>query len=81
MITISITQADIEEGKPYNCQYCPVALAVSRAFGCAQNAVSVDGVFLSVGEQDYRTPALVNEFIQAFDDGAKVIPFTFTLDT
>lgn len=77
---ITVTQADIEEGRPYNCNLCPVALAVSRAFRVPQHAVSVDGLFITVNDQNYDPPALVDEFIQAFDDGKKVIPFSFDLD-
>lgn len=76
---IKVTQADIEEGRPEDCHLCPVALAVARAFDVPQYAVSVDGLFITVNDVNYDPPKLVDEFIYAFDEGDKVIPFEFDL--
>lgn len=82
---VEVTADDIRSGTPSDCHYCPVALAVARAAGTNPGSVSVDGVYVTIEqfdrtERNYEPPALVDEFVKAFDAGESVIPFSFDLD-
>lgn len=81
IVTINVTQEDIDHGEKGNCSRCPVALAASRVlyhptiwpcgiwFGrpCSMNRCSVP------------TPPEVTKFVSDFDSDRPVEPFSFTL--
>jgi hypothetical protein len=91
--TINVTANDIAHGKKRDCQKCPVARAVFRV---ARNAgwwgvsagVWVVAFYASEAEFDgsglFRDsagfPESVGDWINAFDDGSPVAPFSFKLD-
>lgn len=78
VIRVEVTQDDINKGVQDNCTKCPVALALSRAFGIP---VTVEATFATVNGKEIPIPYEVYEFIWKFDgvgkDGVK--PFIFFL--
>ncbi len=81
---ISVTAEDIARGKRGSCGECPIALAVARALGKATD-VKVTCVFAYIRHNlrdattVYALPGKATRFIDAFDDGEPVEPFTFTM--
>ena len=86
---ITVTQEDINEGSPQDPGSCPVALACIRELKLGktddievvENAVAV-GRSTANGDwvtKTYKPPVKVTKFIEAFDKGKPVKPFTFTL--
>lgn len=84
-IRIEVTAEDIREGKPKMCSECPVARAISRAFGGAVFAVASNRTFgmhsfaLSGPYRIARLPKHVESFVRQFDCGESVSPFSFDL--
>lgn len=79
--TIKVTKTDIALGIPRSCYKCPIARAVSRAF---KSLAFVD-VGANVIEVNYKyknwfadLPVKAMYFIDAFDDGRRTKPFSFT---
>ena len=82
MPKITITNEDIRRGVRNNACACPVALAIKRVMPKATSvAVSCSRVTYKVGDQrvwkDLPKEAYV--FIENFDEGFKVKPFSFSL--
>lgn len=79
---INVTQEHINTGEAGNCKACPVALALLDA-GIALAGLSVgqDEITWMRSVPTYRidTPSRVAKFIEAFDEGAPVKPFSFIL--
>lgn len=82
---IEVLQSDIDHGERHCCERCPVARAITRAIG---NRVAVAvyadrGAELGITSGGYTRwislPDEVIEFINRFDIGLKVAPFTFEL--
>lgn len=75
--TINVTKYFIRRGTRCQSTACPVALAIHRA---GLRGLSVDrwGVFKD-GLADMRFPKKVSEFIERFDNGEPVKPFSFVL--
>jgi hypothetical protein len=78
-ITITVTQDDIDNGVRAAPCLCPIALAAQRKYPY----VSVGTFTISVGadasrEKVYRMPLKASRFIEDFDQGRLVEPFTFT---
>lgn len=84
MKTIQVTQEDINTGMQDVCQHCPIALAIKRALKA--ELVSVYNfsihVFISNSEMSYkyRVTDAIYSFIERFDEGVKVEPFSFNLE-
>ena len=81
-VRIEVMQEDIDKGERTACEFCPVARAVCRALGERLGYAKVDGFSIDLGvwpEEEYRTPAVVNAFIERFDAGEPVEPFSFLL--
>jgi hypothetical protein len=91
-VKIEVRKADIEAGVKGNCQMCPIARAAIRAGfpavgvgGELTVAKSVAAVKRSInGETTYKDivetaslPEKAHTFIEKFDDGYKVKPFSF----
>lgn len=84
MIRVDVTEADIRTGVKGDMCNCPIAIAIKRAIGCS--GVHVDGMWIEVHEpfeswRQYRTPDVVDAFIDRFDAGQPVAPFSFVLHT
>ena len=78
---IGVTKHDIDNGIQNKCQLCPIALAVKRkingeviVFG---NGISIFITDIIRSYRYYKLPLKAKNFIQRFDDGKKVKPFTF----
>ena len=84
MTAITVTMQHIAAGVRDNCEQCPVALAIMKAFpdACCV-AVGPDTCTIETpggGKADVELPESALRFIWDFDDGAAVQPFTFTVD-
>lgn len=79
MTTISVTADDIAQGVRKSICGCPVARATRRALGLQDSMVCVFGAIYIRGVP-VEPPLAVDRWIQAFDDGGKVSPFTFDLE-
>lgn len=74
MITVHVTQADIDAGVPSNSCGCPVALAVQRV---CKPRVRVATGSMTVGQAFFVLPDVAFRFVADFDAGRPVAPFTF----
>lgn len=84
-LAIEVSVDDIQSGRPSSNCACAVALALKRVAGIARYSVWVEfgtasATFTADGEACdvyLHFPPEVSEFIQAFDNGDQVKPFTF----
>jgi hypothetical protein len=91
-ITVNVTQEDINRGVRQNGERCPVALALIRALALASGELIIrPTIALSSGfvcanvlgfdrHHDYPIPGAARDFIQKFDRGLHVEPFTFEFE-
>jgi hypothetical protein len=81
---VDVTQADIEAGETGDCSNCPVALAVRRAAVAAglPDADWVEVCFprIKIGHVAFSFPRGIGQFVDDFDAGESVRPFSFDLD-
>lgn len=82
-IRIHVTSKDIENGTIGHSGACPIALAARRA---GLDTVSVDHSLVDLsssrdGCKEYKMPLKAQKFVDDFDSGKKVKPFSFTLTT
>lgn len=86
VVSVRVTSDDIASGKRKDACHCPVALALKRAYPESEIFAGDDGELYT-----YQAPAaprvrvaslppVANRFIEEFDDGYAVQPFSFTLD-
>jgi hypothetical protein len=75
---INVTQRDIDKGDPYVGDLCPVARAMCRAFKKGLGFVNTDGDTIEIGYNTYKAPKSVDTFVDKFDNGETVKPFSFT---
>lgn len=84
-ITVNVTQENINNGTKQNGEYCPIALAL-KDMGYRSPSVGYDDISFLYGEnscEDWQcsyTPRVVDHFIEAFDSGLEVEPFSFTIE-
>lgn len=77
---IDVTAEDIEHGHRNNCFLCPVALAFERI---TRHTIKVNSRHVSnkaTGFLINKLPHSAKQFINDFDDGLPVRPFTFEID-
>jgi hypothetical protein len=83
MTAVSVTAGHIAKGVRHSCRLCPVARALTEAFPDAE-LLAVDSAHVAMGEPgrwaEVDLPAVATRFIEAFDHGGPVEPFTFDLD-
>ena len=84
MVTIYVEQWHIDKGKPAECGSCPVALAVKdvlRESFLVNVGMCTVAVFTDDGSQSWGDdlPEVANRFIDRFDLGMRVSPFSFEL--
>lgn len=75
-LKINITECDIAEGIRANYQQCPVARALKREIA------DCEGVYSHIhflNKPDIETPVKAYEWIERYDKGKKVKPFSFTI--
>jgi hypothetical protein len=75
---IQVTQEDIDLGVKCSCSKCPVARAIHRE---TSEFVAAGLTVVIIGKsRPVQLPDEVEEFIQAFDEGQLVTPFSFELN-
>lgn len=77
--TINVTQEDINNGKPGEPSYCPIALAAQRVI---PERVRVRTRIMNIGkygETVVSLPIVAVEFVEDFDAHCKVQPFSFEI--
>jgi hypothetical protein len=82
MITIHVTQEDIDKGIRGDCKRCPVARAIERELPSASD-INVDGCTVSFWHDGEYCRYAINEvedFIELYDNDRIVEPFTFVID-
>ena len=86
--TINVTEEDIKDGEPGQCNTCAISQALKKTFKVDEAYTEVDGgdIILTVNEKkyevDYKNKSDVLDFIHYFDqvDGwSKVKPITFEI--
>ena len=90
IVTVEVTQADIDTGEQKNCARCPVALAVMRAMpGVEVEVVPGKAWILPPDTPEARRwydwepcplPDKARDFVWRFDQGWVAKPFTFDLE-
>jgi hypothetical protein len=93
VMRIEVTGDDVRDGIKGSCIYCPIARALRRCldvedpYGVQVNREFVvisgspavaDGRYVRPGVHDL--PASASQFVQSFDAGAAVEPFSFDFD-
>lgn len=78
-VDVEVTQDDINNGFRNSCERCPWALAFARKFPAFR--IAVDGETISFCDPitgmmlgAYKTPAIVNLWIDRFDDSLPILP-------
>jgi hypothetical protein len=86
---VKVSKGDIEMGVRYNCEDCPIAIAVQRRVKGKVNIFigylemgSEASPYLKIGKEFFMLPMEVLHFIRAFDTRGKdsVEPFDFQID-
>lgn len=84
---IRVTEEHIANGIRSNTESCPVALAILDATGWNKGDVDVggetidrvEGMFPNWNFTHYHCPKKVQKFVDRFDEGKPVRPFSFVL--
>lgn len=74
---IRVTQKDIDKGCVADGGNCPVARALKRVFHTYK--VGVYGSEIGIRNRVFRVPTVARKFINAFDSGTVVHPFSFKM--
>lgn len=82
--TITVTQADIDAAQkncPLRTKFCPIARAVRRHKSWKRWRVSLRDIYsLNIDTKDIPLPKRAVTFIDRFDNGMSVKPFSFTIE-
>lgn len=87
VLTIDVTQEDIDKGIRGNCNYCPIANSVQRKLGAGVKVSVYSGSAVvysaesGIALHSFILPGMANRFIDYFDNGAYVGPRKFRLVT
>lgn len=80
-IRVTVTQDDIDNGKPRNAFSCPITIAVNRKLSVTSSSVSSSTFTYYDKENDryirYCMSKRASKFIRQFDSGKAVKPFIF----
>jgi hypothetical protein len=76
---INVTQDDIDKGEPCRAFCCPIALAIERQTKALPESVVVYRQITIGSKFIMDSPPEVLNFIDKFDDGKNVEPFSFEL--
>lgn len=76
---IEVIQDDIDNGQRNRCRYCPIALALSRTTGKTWE-VGYSNCSLMGHYNHLHLPDNATAFINLFDGGRTVRPFSFELE-
>lgn len=87
LLKFEVTQEDIDRGRPRDCAACPGARCIARTLYPYNLPISTWHVsrewvtgWYEVQLVAYRTPVALSEFIDKYDDGISVEPFTFEME-
>lgn len=78
--TVTVTEADIAAGERKRCTVCPVALAMKRDLGWKFAFAGPTYLRDGISKDQVPTPPAVLTFMDAFDSGSPVRPFSFTVE-
>jgi hypothetical protein len=85
IITVDVTQEDIDNGERVHCSKCPIALAVHRLFPDAAGvSVAHDIALFNDGLKPFQHFLITEEareFIRRFDHKMEVEPFSFKAES
>lgn len=76
-LTVHVTLEDIARGKRGHGRKCPIALALKRASSDQTSLATWD--YLATSHFRIKSPREVQGFMNRFDQGACVEPFSFVL--
>ena len=80
-MTVTITNDHIQRGMKSNAKYCPIAIALSELYPHRMNKIRVtNGNVTITGVDFYSLPFTAYEFINKFDAGETVNPFSFEIE-
>lgn len=81
-MTITVTQDDIDSGRPRSCSSCPVAIAIKRKHPRSRDVSVGLMIIISYKTRSPRVlqvPYVASRFMFHFDLDSPVHPFTFEL--
>lgn len=74
---ITVTKKHIRNGRRFDKNHCPIAMAIKDA--SCDLVEDVDGINVTVGFITYELPKIAQAFVVMFDGGQRVRPFSFKL--
>ena len=80
---VNVTQEDIQRGKRAETNACPVAMAIKQTIGplwCVSVIPNNVYFYRGIAEENRLLPQEATEFIETFDAGNIVAPFSFEID-
>ena len=86
IIQIDVTQDHINNGKRYECNACPIALAFQKhinddySFEINDEYIDVVTKFNGYTQDEITVPYTVTAFVRNFDSRKPVEPFSFQID-
>lgn len=82
IVTVQVTEQDVQHGLAGDCEECPIALAIYRALHDAPVRVGTGGVtiYREGTNAMVALPGAASRFISRFDHDEVVEPFEFDLD-
>jgi GH35 family endo-1,4-beta-xylanase len=75
--TVRVTRECIRKGKPDSENMCPIARAIRPLVN--KKAVKVYGMDAYIGDYSYELPDEAAQFVDDFDSGLAVKPFSFKI--
>lgn len=75
---IQVTRLHIQNGRKQNAFFCPIALSLKEMV-YNPNLVCVGLGAISLSGETHSTPEIAKQFIEDFDAGKNVEPFSFDL--
>lgn len=76
-LRVRVTRADIQNGEIESPTMCPIARAIRRLG--TKKGISVVPYQIEIGDAVFAMPLPAMSFMDRFDDGLAVEPFSFTL--
>lgn len=76
--TIYVTDAHIKAGRKCEPGLCPISLAIRQTIDYP--AVWVGALNVKIGHRLHDLPVAAQDFIEEFDSGSRVDPFSFELE-
>jgi hypothetical protein len=78
-VKITVTENDIKSGQKKDGGQCAIAKAVRRIFGDNSKVYMAHGGRLTVRQFEFLLPRNIARWVEKFDAGRKVKPFSFWL--